>query len=243
MSRDVERELRDVRGELPRPDEATMRAFEPRVLELATRRRRRNAGAGTARFLTIATAIAVAFLVGATSHATGLAAFADAPGDPTIAARKYKAGATWRIDLSGRIPSDKAGEPVEILERECGSEHFRIASGASTVAGGFWNGRLSDELVLRSAVFVNAFRIRGRQFTARVGTRLQSMARKTVVLQRRTHADTWVRVRTLRLRQDGFGSFRVDFRVPTRGLRLRVLVPQESARPCHDAAASPPFSS
>jgi hypothetical protein len=257
MPRDVERDLREVVGEFPRPDERSVRELETRVVAAPRPRGRRPWRGKTFRAVTVATALGAAFLVGASSNATGRDAFGEASGDPTLTARRYEIGGTTRVDLAGRIPNERAGEYVEILERECGTEHFRIASGASTEQGGFWtknelfffttvtyvarwNGRLSDEVTLRSPLYVLPFPLKNRRWRIMVNTRLQSMVGKTVVLQRKTQGDTWVRVRTARLRHGGsFGTFQAVVRIPTRGLTMRVLVPQASARPCHDAVVSP----
>lgn len=257
MSTRLERELRDAVAGFPRPDERSVRAVEEQVLAVRRKARQRAARAASVRALTAAAALTAAFLVGSTSNATGGAEYAAAPGDPTLQVRKYTIGQAVRLDLSGRIPSERAGEYVEILERECGSAHFRVANGASTVAGGFWeknemfffttvtyvarwNGRLSDEVIVRSPLYVLPFPLKNRRWRIAVNTRIQSMAGRTIVLQRKTADDTWARVRSVKLGPGRyFGSYEAIVRIPTHGLTMRVLVPQASARPCHDAIVSP----
>src|SRR5215213_3114470 len=258
---DVERALRDVVGELPRPDEETMRALEPRVVALRARRPREWKRQTGAVAVLACVAVGVAALIGATANASGGDAFADAPADPTLAVRKYESGGATRLDLSGRIPSEKAGEYVEVLERECGSRFFRISTGASTVDGGFWsknevvffttvtyvarwNGRLSEEVTVRSPLYVLPLPLPKRRWRIMVNTRLQSMVGRTIVLQRKTAEDTWERVRTAKLRRGStFGTYETIVPIPTHGLTVRIFVPQASARPCHDAAVSPSWAS
>jgi hypothetical protein len=78
----------------------------------------------------------------------------------------------------------------------------------------------------------------------------QNLVGKIVELQRKVpETEQWVRVRTARLtrmqpvRTWGPHMFRAQFRVPTRGLTLRVFAPAATGAPCNSAGASEPFKS
>jgi hypothetical protein len=251
---DLERRLRQFPAEFPRPREAATRRTASRLVALAPRLRAARHGRST--IVLLAAALAIGVFVGAATNASGTDASTNAPGDPTIVARRYAIGGFRFVDLSGRIPTTAAGEVVQILERQCGAKELRIATDTQTTAGGFWsktgimffhtttyvarwNGRLSDEETVRAPLGAVPSRRPNRRWRVVVETRAQPMQGKPVVLQRRTSDERWVRVREARLRQSSiYGQYQATFAVPTRGLTLRVLVPQTTARPCYDAAAS-----
>lgn len=76
------------------------------------------------------------------------------------------------------------------------------------------------------------------------GEAQQKMAGRLVELQRLA-AGSWTRVRRVRLAADrgALASFSATFAVRTRGLRMRVVVPEKSAAPCFTTTLSQTFVS
>ena len=177
-------------------------------------------------------------------------------------------GVPASILLSGRLPTEAAGEQVWILGRDCMYRHYRQITGTRSLRGGLWEatlggsfgkpddmssgmtyrarwrGRLSVLWTFRWRVHPAVVKLRGNriQVTVHNDGPLQSFARKPVVLQRLSGGE-WVRSATARLRTVDARTFRATFVVRTRGLTLRALVPQETARPCFNAGASANFTS
>jgi hypothetical protein len=165
------------------------------------------------------------------------------------------------VRLSGTVPSPRAGERIEILAKECLSAYYRQVAGTQTVAGGQWQAEvpLSSASAIvarwrgrRSAPFKATPRIEvflahdegTRRWTAGVSSFLTpaNFSRRVVELQRLGPAG-WVRVRRARLRRAVFASYSTTFFIPTRGLTMRVLVPDRTARPCFRASTSEIFRS
>ena len=67
--------------------------------------------------------------------------------------------------------------------------------------------------------------------------RTEFLLGRLVEVQRKTGAG-WLRVKRGRLVRTRDGSFVTIFRVPTRGLTLRVFAPHATGAPCFSAAAS-----
>ena len=257
---DLEQRLRAFPGEFPRPSDAATRRGRERLGRPSPRRPSRGRWSTRAVF---AAAAVGGLLVGAASLATATDSHTSAVDDPTIFARFFTEGPykTRYMVLYGRVPSASGDEPVEILERTCGRKEFRIATSARTTVAGFWElparpfydsvtfiarwkGRLSDELNLRTGLYVLVFPAGQRRWRIQLATRYQEMRRRVVFLQRRVGDGQWTTIRHLRLQQgSAFGSYQVRFTFQQRGVTLRAFVPQTSARPCHDAEASRSFRS
>jgi hypothetical protein len=258
---DLEQRLRAFPGEFPRPSEQATRRARTRLgrpAPPAPPRRRWSTAA------VLAAALVGGLLVGAASMATATDSDTSAVDDPTIFARFHTRGQykTKYFVLYGRVPSGAGDEVVEVLERSCGFKDFRVYKSARTVVAGFWElpespvygsatyvarwkGRMSDELNLRTSLYVLAFPARrAPRFVVRLYSRHQEMKRRLVYIQRRVGEGSWTTIRRLRLRQgSNFGSYEAPFIVRQRGLTLRAFVPLTSARPCHDAEASNTFKS
>jgi hypothetical protein len=183
-----------------------------------------------------------------------------APYDPAIAAQN--------ISFTGRVSSGRANEVVEVQAKECRLySAFRLIAGTRTSEGGLWaiNRSMGFEIPLPPG----SFRARWNGNYSRVvtvGTRLplatvwDSKKRtasvsvytgtdynfhgRFVVLQRKTGLG-WVKVRRARLvrQRDRAGLFVTVFRVPTRGLTLRVIATDATGAPCFTAAVSNSFRS
>lgn len=115
-----------------------------------------------------------------------------------------------------------------------------------------WNGKLSSPVLVRVPAIVSIYwRPRARTLDVAIanGATGQSLRRRFVELQRKVEAsDQWVRVRRARLGPGAFERgagtvFRARFRVPGRGLTLRVTLPDASGAPCFSASASESFES
>jgi hypothetical protein len=211
----------------------------------------------------LAAAVVGGLLVGAAST-TATDSGTSAVDDPTIFARFHTRGPykTKYVVLYGRVPSAAGDEVVELLERSCGTKDFRIAESTRTVVAGFWElpeapfygsatyvarwkGRLSDELALRTELYLLVMPFRkAPRYRIQLHTRHQNMKGRLVYLQRRAGEGQWTTIRRLRLRQgDFFGSYVAPFTFRQRGVTLRAFVPETSARPCHNAEASSTFRS
>ena len=172
------------------------------------------------------------------------------------------------IRFEGRLPARAAGERVTLLGRDCNSRFFRQLRLTRTVTGGRWEttvggpygtpndmetgltyrarwkDRWSVPFTLRVRInpsVVKAAEGRFRVIVSNWGP-LQSFAGKPVVVQRATGSG-WVEAQRARLRLVDARTFTATFAVPSRGLTLRALVPQATARPCFNAGASANFTS
>ena len=181
----------------------------------------------------------------------------------TIAAQVVQSTSTGAcmVRLTGTVSSASAGEPVDILVKDCRSRFFRVVGGAQTTSGGEyqselyldvrgeyvarWRGQRSQGVTAIPKVIVGAVQTPGtriwKAFIGAYGTGVSFQGRE-VELQRLAPSG-WVRVRRAKLRREDFGNFSAIFKVPTRNLTLRVLAPSKTARPCFAAAASEVFRS
>lgn len=172
----------------------------------------------------------------------------------------------YKLRFSGAIPSTRANEYVTIMAQRCGARSSTAFYGASTQEGGswsaetwergdatyraLWNGRLSEPVRLRieSKLRINITRQPRQRFHVGVFTNNspQSMHGRLVELQRLS-GGRWTRVRRERLVAYGSagygGGYVITVKVRTRGLRMRILVPEESAAPCFVETASKTFVS
>ena len=115
-----------------------------------------------------------------------------------------------------------------------------------------WRGTQSEPALVRVPAFVSVAwrpRLRRADVSVSTGQSGQNIRRRVVELQRKVAGTSqWVRVRRARLGRgtyEGFFGqvFKARFSVPTRGLTLRVLVPDESGAPCFAAGFSQEFRS
>lgn len=182
----------------------------------------------------------------------------------TIEAEQFREpGAPWQsASIRGTAPTAAAGEAVELLVRECGAAAFRQVPGAQVTPAGRWEAKVT--LWVRSA-----YRARWRdqvsptidvvpplrpsveqkprrRFVVSVWAGTLAAAtfnRKVVELQRLGRAG-WVRVQRARLRRgDSLRLFETTFVIRQRGLTMRVLAPEPTARPCYRAGTSTIFTS
>jgi hypothetical protein len=258
---ELEQRLRAFPGEFPRPSEAATQRTRGQLGRPRRPPRPRRRWSSVA---VLAAALVGGLLVGAVSMATATDSGTSAVDDPTIFVRFHVRGPykTKYFVLYGRVPSAAGDEVVEILERTCGTKDFRIARSARTVVAGFWEvpeavfsesvtyvarwkGRLSDELALRTSLYVLRFPVpRPPRHRVQLYSRHQEMKGRNIFLQRRVGEGQWTTIRRLRLLHgDYFGQYVATFTFRPRGVMLRVFVPQTTARPCHDAEASTPFRS
>jgi hypothetical protein len=156
-----------------------------------------------------------------------------------------------RIFFAGAISSRAAGESVTVMYQRCGLQFSTAVAAATTQEGGVWeaapsvavasglfrarwNNRLSDPVRYRAPAHVFFSKQRGRTFRVAV-TAEAKLAGRVVALQRLS-GGRWVHVRRIRLELDG--AYVAEFKVPRRGLRLRIFVPAATAAPCYAASAS-----
>ena len=174
---------------------------------------------------------------------------------------------TREIRFAGRVASGTAGELVEIQARECGRDRFyRLIAGTRTVAGGSfaldnetggvdmfqippnayfrarWRGNHSNVALIRVPLVVRVAwnpRRRTVRVTVSSGSTGYSFRGRYVELQRDAGGGQWVPVRRGRLARTRTPDvFATVFRVPTRGLTLRVFAPDATGAPCFRAGAS-----
>jgi hypothetical protein len=173
---------------------------------------------------------------------------------------------TREIRFEGRVSTGAAGEVVDVQAKECGRNRFyRLIAGTRTLSGGSWaldnetsgvdmfnippnayfrarwKGTYSNVVLVRVPLTVWA-KWNPRRRTVRVtvtssGTGY-SFRGRCVELQRDTGGGQWVTVRRARLSRSPAGTFVTTFRVPTRGLTLRVFAPDATGAPCFRAGAS-----
>jgi hypothetical protein len=170
----------------------------------------------------------------------------------------------FRLRFSGRIASGQANEYVAILHQRCGQRFSTAIGGATTGEDGSfetvpvvgtppqsgtfrarWKNQVSDPVTLRSPLRLVLIKRSDRRYLVRVLAD-SNLAGRFVALQRLA-GGRWTHVRRARLTTYGFagygGGFEAEFMVRKRGLRLRILVPQKTAAPCHDPTASQTFVS
>jgi hypothetical protein len=170
------------------------------------------------------------------------------------------------VRVYGTVDSDKAGESVAIQAKDCGTDFFRLVSGATTENGGswwnfywpaanttlraVWNEVASAPITIRVRVSVGLSKSRDGK-SLRVGAGgIDNFWRKRVEIQRfEKRLGTWRRLTTVVLTDSGgnrgsgpntgrSGSM-ADFvpRVP-RGTLLRAVMPLSQAKPCYLAGTS-----
>jgi hypothetical protein len=170
----------------------------------------------------------------------------------------------WTLRFTGVIPSGAANEYVAILHQRCGQRFSTAIGGATTRDGGSyeaiprygvppqsgtfrarWGRQVSEPVTLRSPVRVSLVKQPGRRYRVNVIADF-NVSGRFVALQRLS-GGRWTHVRRARLGaygQAGYGSFyTATFKVWKRGLRLRIFVPEKTAAPCHEPAASQTFVS
>jgi hypothetical protein len=187
-----------------------------------------------------------------------LALPATAAEPPTIVANVEILGRSTPLILSGTIPSGAQGESVIVEAKDCGASFYRVFGGATSASGGAWSyrgwmrvntsfrarwrGAVSEPTLVRLRLWPFIERRAGtRIFVASVfsSTRMDG----GIVRLERFTAGGWVLVRTAKLRSERFGIAEARFRIRTRGLQLRVVLPEASAKPCYAAGASEIFRS
>jgi hypothetical protein len=170
----------------------------------------------------------------------------------------------YYLRFRGRISPRRANEYVAVQQRKCGLDFATSVAGASTRADGSWvakstvpastsatyrarwSGRLSKRVSVRPPIGVRLTKLAPQRYRVDVsiGDARQNMAARFVELQR-LRGGVWTRVRRAPLEADDslIGSYFATFAVRTRGLRLRVAVPRESAAPCFTPAVTQIFVS
>jgi hypothetical protein len=162
-----------------------------------------------------------------------LGLYCGAKGDRLIAGTRTKAGGRWRVDNPQVIPR-QAYTPVY----------------SGTTFRARWKGSYSEPVEWRTLALPKVARIAGtRTWVVHVQPATPwgdvGYESEPVELQRLTLGG-WKLVRTARLtrKQSGrWGVFNYEarFNVPTRGLRLRAFLPDESAAPCFKSGGSLPW--
>jgi hypothetical protein len=147
--------------------------------------------------------------------------------------------------IAGTRTSSGGGWRVENPNSETYAPYTPVYSGTSFRAR--WDGDYSAPIEWRLPATPRVARISGtRTWVVHVmpatPTGQVGFQGKTVELQRLTPGG-WVRVRTARLARKaslkwGPFNFQARFTVPTRGLRLRAYLPEQSAAPCYLPGAS-----
>ena len=170
----------------------------------------------------------------------------------------------FRLRFSGVISSGATNEYVAVMHQKCGYRFSTAIGGATTNEGGtwetvprfgippetgtfraLWKGKRSDPVTVRGPVRIRLVKERQRRYRVSVIAEA-NLSRRFVALQRLAGGQ-WRHVRRQRLTaygQAGYGGyFTTTFTVRKRGLRLRILVPEKTAAPCHAPAVSETFVS
>jgi hypothetical protein len=170
----------------------------------------------------------------------------------------------FKLQFSGRVSSEAPDEYVVIMQQKCGNSFATAAGGASTVQGGSWlvevglpfshasatyrarwEGHLSEPWTFRPEIPVWPLRRVGRriQFALSAGEYPDRRMKGRIVELQRLAAGRWTRIRHARLfpSRQLSGMFTATFTVRTRGLRVRVAVPEKTAAPCYTATVTETF--
>jgi hypothetical protein len=156
-----------------------------------------------------------------------------------------------RVFFRGVVSSRAAGEQVTVMYERCGFNFSTAVAGTFTQDGGVWevsptvavasgvfrarwNNRLSSPVRYRAPAHVFFSKQRGRTF--RVAVTAEARLGGRIVALQRLAGGRWTHVRRIRLNLDG--AYTAEFKVPTRGLSLRIYVPEKTAAPCYAPAAS-----
>jgi hypothetical protein len=257
----IERRIRDVPADFPRPDDAVTRRFEARLLARLKRKRLRRQGG---RMTTIAPLVAGAIL------GAGLIAVAAGAGTervtltirPTIVLGTEFGSAT----VFGSVSSRRAGEHVQLERQECGQSAFRVNSGPAfngetsadgTFGGGAWfkvntavRARWLDKDITSEVVDVKRrptvqLRQRGARRLEVVVWGVGYFEGKRVRVER-WNGQRWIVIKWAALKRgiagtDAVGS-EAELRAPfARGTRLRAVFPGDQARPCYIEGVSRNF--
>lgn len=170
----------------------------------------------------------------------------------------------YRLRFRGAISPPGANKYVAVTQRKCGFNFATSVAGASTRADGSWvakssvapsssatyrarwGRRLSKPVTVRPKMEMRLTKLLAKRYrvTVSTGDAQQELTGRSVELQRLA-AGRWTRVRRARLDADrgAFGSFSATFMVRTRGLTLRIVVPEKSAAPCFAKTLSQTFVS
>jgi hypothetical protein len=144
-----------------------------------------------------------------------------------VAGTRTQAGGVWRVTQEAGLPAGPSGS------------YFRAR----------WQDHVSAPALVRYPAAVRVtWQPRRRTATVVVSTWFsgQSLRGRFVELQRRVEGtDQWVRVRRARLGRGRYSRrfppgqvFKTQFSVPTRGLTLRVFIPERTAARCFSANVS-----
>jgi hypothetical protein len=170
----------------------------------------------------------------------------------TMRVRPLVADSAVPWTIVGRVDSDRAGEAVEIQAKDCGLDHFRVVSGATTTEGCGWNqlyyggintalravwrDETSAEVTLRKRALVN-LRKEGRgRFEAWVGAR-QTWRKRLLVQRFDRRLGTWHAVKSVVITQ-GFTSWTAFRLALPKGTLIRAVYPKSQAGPCYETGMS-----
>ncbi len=169
----------------------------------------------------------------------------------TFRARPTVVFSTQRVTLSGSVDNGRAGENVKIQAKDCGSDFFRVVSGAITEAGGgwstfywlpgpsttlraVWNDATSPEVRIQKRAGVTVRKRPGGRFEVSAFGRL--VWRKRVFVERfDSRLGTWQAVKTVVLTESEYSrwaSATFTVRLP-KGTLIRAVFPRSQAGPCY----------
>ena len=172
--------------------------------------------------------------------------------------RFYDAGNfIWRLRFAGAISAPTPNQYVAVLGHTCGkpaSTAISVAGDTTRADGSWgpvvpgtgglpdvaipppatyrarWNGRFSESVTIRVPRTHWLAKLPGRRY--RISVSGSEMRGRIVELQRLA-SGRWTLVRKARLARDRQGTFSATFAVRTRGLTMRILIPQQSTGPCY----------
>ena len=147
------------------------------------------------------------------------------------------------VEISGRVPSQQAGEEVQVEARRYGEATFTTVTTLTTGEGGRWNyaARPAIQTVYRStwrdvpsaSILVNVEpRVTVRARRASVYVRVvaaRSFAGKFLILQRRRAGGRFYPIRRVRLGERSAARLRLD--VPRGRSEIRFYMPRSQAGP------------
>jgi hypothetical protein len=156
--------------------------------------------------------------------------------------------------IYGSVASTRAGEPITIQAKDCGSDFFRVVDDAATSEGGgwstryspgisttlraVWNGRASNQVSVRQRPWVSLLRLSRGPWHVSVGSTPRggmpggiqsSFWGRRVTLQRFNQRSGWRPIKRVVLRSDG-AEFALSL---PKGTLIRAVLPLSEARPCY----------
>lgn len=254
MSETVERRVREVAAEFPRPDGDVTRRVEREL------RARVKASTRTRRFAPFAVTAVLALAAGVGLGAGVVAAVA-ATDRVTLTVRPQIIGFGTTPTLFGSVSNGRARETVTFEIRECGQTRYREFAGATTADGGAystgtyqilinasvrarWGGAVSEEVEVKRRAAPTLRRLAGGRFRVWLFALRRFEGKRVRVERWDRAARRWIGIRQVTLEHEGGDLYPIggsgsvasgkELRLRVRrGTTLRAVFTDAQAAPCY----------